>query len=37
VRRIAKSDRNALVDEGLRLLAFSDPELTHDVRYVTSP
>jgi winged helix DNA-binding protein len=34
VRRIAKSDRAALVDEGLRLLAFSDPELTHDVRFV---
>lgn len=36
VRRIAKSDRNALVDEGLRLLAFSDPELTHDVRFVAT-
>ena len=34
VRRIAKSDRAALTEEGLRLLAFTDPELTHDVRFV---
>ena len=35
VRRIAKSDRAALVEEGLRLLAFTDPEVAaHDVRFV---
>jgi hypothetical protein len=33
VRRIAKSDRAALAEEGLRLLAFTDPELEHDVRF----
>jgi hypothetical protein len=34
VRRIAKSDRVALVEEGLRLLAFTDPEIVErDVRF----
>jgi hypothetical protein len=37
VRRIARTDRAALVEEGLQLLAFTDPEATeHDVRFVAS-
>jgi hypothetical protein len=35
VRRIAKSDRTALAEEGLRLLAFTDPDIAErDVRFV---
>jgi hypothetical protein len=35
VRRIAKSDRAALAEEGMRLLAFTDPEVdARDVRFV---
>jgi hypothetical protein len=37
VRRIAKSDRVALAEEGARLLAFTDPESAeHDVRYAAA-
>jgi len=36
LRRIAKSDRAALAEEGTRLLAFTDPEVAdHDVRFAT--
>jgi len=34
LRRLAKADRGALVEEGFRLLAFTDPETSaHDVRF----
>jgi hypothetical protein len=36
VRRIAKADRVALVEEGERLLAFTDPALMHDVRFAAA-
>ena len=37
VRRIAKSDRAALVEEGHALLAFTDPDAAaHDVRFVSA-
>jgi hypothetical protein len=32
--RIARADRAALADEGMRLLAFTDPGAVHDVRFV---
>jgi len=36
LRRITKDDRAALVEEGMRLLAFTDPEAAqHDVRFAS--
>jgi hypothetical protein len=32
--RIAKRDRTELAEEGMRLLAFTDPERSPDARFV---
>jgi hypothetical protein len=36
IKRIAKKDRVALVEEGERLLAFSDPDATSRIRFVAA-
>jgi hypothetical protein len=35
--RIAKRDRTELAEEGMRLLAFTDPDRSLDVRFVRAP
>jgi hypothetical protein len=35
--RIAKRDRTALAEEGMRLLAFTDPDRSPDVRFARAP